>query len=92
MVKRKEPIKSIKELEEEMDSCQNCLYWRHPKHEPFGHCHRHAPKAPHPPMALGTAWPVTQSYDWCGEFLRREENNESARQMGFRPVDATEKA
>jgi hypothetical protein len=43
--------------------CLNCHYWSGESHGQKAECRRRAPD----PAWLGT-WPLTESFDWCGEW------------------------
>ncbi|MEJ1992897.1 MAG: hypothetical protein P8X50_14700 [Maritimibacter sp.] len=55
--------------------CKDCRYWDSEEYRGSGLCRR---KAPVLEVRGGTVvtetglWPMTQGYDWCGEF---EQNN-----------------
>lgn len=58
--------------------CEVCQFWDFlgcTTHEgwPLGGCRKRAPERSNIHEDFNSAvWPVTRSYNWCGEFLQKE--------------------
>lgn len=64
-------------LERPSGNCIHCYYWDGKRQQyndkdhigsgyTKGRCKRHAPE----PRPQNGVWPITESMDWCGDFLK----------------------
>lgn len=56
---------TLRQLLRADSTCGECLFWE--KGDPYGECRRN------PPIPEGVNWPVTGFFDWCGEFVHKQE-------------------
>ncbi|SNR42517.1 hypothetical protein SAMN06265370_104232 [Puniceibacterium sediminis] len=54
--------------------CNECIYWDTGSLEDAGFCRRNPPELERNDAGTvlnSAVWPVTRTYDWCGEFAER---------------------
>lgn len=56
-------------------SCDQCMYFLQELDERYGECRRYAPRTVLTIDQTETWWPVVKDEDWCGEYLRRKNND-----------------
>jgi len=56
--------------------CFRCRYWEPPDEDNPGECRRNPPTIDFVGDEKRTAWPVTESGDWCGEFDPKKEQTD----------------
>ena len=58
------------------NSCEECKWWDRRGDRPErGECHRNSPLPIHGESKVAAWWPVTDDFEWCGDFEAKEKAN-----------------